>query len=222
MLRKLTVSMKDPSLLGLAGASVVVVQPVHIGVRQQKSFRVQYRKPLTLENDALEILLPLDGERYSRGPVGELDIRVKLKMSRPVRTVLSPSHHLTITREAPHRCLVTAKTVGKRVRHDFRLLTTFSGEDLDLRLFTNRSPVKMGHFMAIVSPPIMPGKDKELDKDVVFLMDASGSMGKADLRLSQKSSRFRPGKTSSCGQVQRLNCGNLDGEDGRRPCSCKR
>ena len=44
MLRKLTVKMKDPSLLGLAGASVVVVQPVHIGVRQQKSFRVQYKK----------------------------------------------------------------------------------------------------------------------------------------------------------------------------------
>ncbi len=189
-LRKLTVSMKDPSLLGLAGASVVVVQPVHIGVRQQKSFRVQYRKPLTLENDALEILLPMDGERYSRGPVGELDIRVKLKMSRPVRTVLSPSHHLTITREAPHRCLVTAKTVGKRVRHDFRLLTTFSGEDLDLRLFTNRSPGKNGAFMAIVSPPIMPGKDKELDKDIVFLMDVSGSMGKADLDSAKKAVVF--------------------------------
>ncbi len=75
MLRNLTVSMKDPSLLGLAGAPVLVVQPIHIGVRQQKSFRVQYRRPLALENDALETLLRLDGERYSRGPVGALDIR---------------------------------------------------------------------------------------------------------------------------------------------------
>ena len=38
-LRDLTVPMKDPSLLGIAGDSVMVIQPIHIGVRQQKSFR---------------------------------------------------------------------------------------------------------------------------------------------------------------------------------------
>jgi Ca-activated chloride channel homolog len=190
MLRELTVSMKDPSLLGLAGASVAVVQPVHIGVRQQKSFRVQYRKPLTVKNDALEILLPLDGEQYSRGPVGELDIRVKLNLSRPVRTVFSPSHHLTITREAPHRCLVSAKTEGKRVQHNFRLLTTFSGEDLDLSLFTSRSPGQKGTFMTVVAPPLAPTKGKELERDVVFLLDASGSMKKADFDSAKKAVVF--------------------------------
>jgi Ca-activated chloride channel homolog len=190
MLRKLTVSMNDPSLLGLAGASVAVVEPVHIGVRQQKSFRVQYRKPLTVENNALEILLPLDGERYSRGPVGELDIRVKLNLSLPVRTVFSPSHHLTITREAPHRCLVTAKTEGKRVRHNFRLLTTFSGEDLDLSLFTSRSLGQKGTFMAVVAPPLAPPRGKELERDVVFLLDASGSMRKADFDSAKKAVVF--------------------------------
>lgn len=190
MLRNLTVSMKDPSLLGLAGAPVVVVQPIHIGVRQQKSFRVQYRRRLALENDALEILLRLDGERYSRGPVGALDIRVRFKMSRPVTTIFSPSHHLTITREAPYRCVAIAKTEGKRIRHDFQLLTTFSGEDMDLRLFTNRPPGKKGTFMAVVSPPLETAKGKEPDKDVVFLMDTSGSMKTTDLESAQKAVVF--------------------------------
>ncbi len=111
-------------------------------------------------------------------------------MSRPVRTVFSPSHHLTITREAPYRCLAIAKTEGKRVLHDFRLLTTFSGEDLDLRLFTNRPPGKKGTFMAVVSPPLVPAKGKEPDKDVVFLMDASGSMKSADLESAKKAVVF--------------------------------
>jgi Ca-activated chloride channel family protein len=190
MLRNLTVSMKDPSLLTLAGNSMLVLQPIHIGVREQRSFRVHYREPVAMENDSLELLLPLAGERYSRGPVGELDIRVRFKMSRPVRSVFSPSHHLTITREAPHRCLAEAKTERKRIRHDFRLLTTFSGEDLDLSLFTNRPPGEKGTFMALISPPVTTAKGKEFHRDVVFLIDASGSMAKADLASAKKAVIF--------------------------------
>ncbi|MGB6067758.1 MAG: VWA domain-containing protein [Desulfomonilaceae bacterium] len=210
-LRDLTVSMKDPSLLGLAGESVMVIQPIHIGVRQQKSFRILFKKPLALKNEDLEILLPLIGERYSRGPVGELDIRARLKMSRPVRAVFSPSHHLTIVREAPHRCMVIAKAKEKKVRHDFRLLVTFSGEDLDLRVFNNRSPGRKGAFMALVSPPIAYSKGREPDKDVVFLLDASGSMGKPDLELAKKAVLFGLEKLRSTDRFNVLTVGTCTG-----------
>ncbi len=66
-LKELTDPTKDPSLLGLAGKRLIVVRGLHIGIRQQKSFRIQYTVPLRVENDQLELVLPLDGERYSLG-----------------------------------------------------------------------------------------------------------------------------------------------------------
>jgi Ca-activated chloride channel family protein len=189
-LKELTTTMKDPSLLGLAGKRLILIRPLHIGIRQQKSFRIQYRAPLRVANDQLDLALPLDGERYSLGPVGELDIQVRFKMSRPVRNLFSPSHHIAITRESAHRCLVTTRMEQKRIREDFRLTTTFSTEDLDLRILVHRAQGEKGTFMALISPPIVPPTVREPDKDVVFLLDASGSMGKNWLGFAKRSVIF--------------------------------
>jgi Ca-activated chloride channel homolog len=175
-LKKLTTSMKDPSLLGLAGKRLLVVRCVKIGIRRQESFRVQYKVPLRLKNNQLDLVLPLAGERYSVGPVGELDIQVRFKMSRPVRNVLSPSYHIVVTRESAYRCIVAARMEHKRIHEDFRLITTFSTDDLDLRVVVHRGQGEKGAFLAIISPPVVSRKVEEPDKDVVFLLDSSGSM----------------------------------------------
>ncbi|HMK35804.1 MAG TPA: VWA domain-containing protein [Desulfomonilaceae bacterium] len=177
-LQNLTLSMKDPSLLGLAGKRLVVVRPLHLGIRQQKSLRIQYNVPVHVENDQLELVLPLDGERYSLGPVGELDIRVRFKMSRPVRSVFSPTHHLTLSRETAHRCLVATRLEKKKVREDFRLIATFSTEEQDLKILTHRAPNAKGSFMALLSPPLVQPATQEPEKDVIFLLDTSGSVAK--------------------------------------------
>ncbi|MBI5251951.1 MAG: VWA domain-containing protein [Desulfomonile tiedjei] len=186
VLRELTTSMKDPSLMGLAGRTVVVVRPVQIGVRGQRSVKCQFRLPVAIEKDLLDIHLPLDGERYSLAPVGELDIRVRMKMDRPVRSVFSPTHNLTITRETSHRCLAFAKSVGKKVRDGFQLISSFSGQDPDLQILTHKMPGKKGTFMALVSPPLDLTKNKEPEKDVVFVLDSSKSMGPSEFALAKR------------------------------------
>jgi len=185
-LRRLTTATRDPSLLALSGKDVLTVRPLKIGIRQQKSFRIQFQTPLSIDKDVLEICLPLDGERYSVGPVGELEIRVRYKMSRPLRTIFSCSHHIAVFREAPHRCLVSVQAKDRRVREDFRLLTTFSGDNLDLRSLTYRPSGRQGVFALFVEPPVSVSAGKDSDKDIVFLADCSGSMGRVNFELAKR------------------------------------
>jgi Ca-activated chloride channel homolog len=197
-LKQLTENMKDPSLLGLAGRTVLLVRPITVGIKEQKSFRVEYKTPLRVENNLLEMLLPLDGERFSLGPVGVCEIQVRFKGSRAVRTVFSHTHHLTVLREAPHRVMAFFKGEKARVRHDFRLLTTFSGQGLNLRLLTHKSAGEKGAFIAFVEPPLIPRRGEEPEKDVVFLLDSSGSMNKVSLDAAKRTVIFgleslRPG-----------------------------
>ncbi len=197
-LKQLTLSMSDPSLLGLAGLDILVVRPVGIGVGRQKSFSIRYELPLSIRNEQLDLRLALAGERYSLWPVGEFEIRVRFTMSRTVRTVFSPTHHLAVYREAPHRCLATARSRDAGIRHDFRLLTTFSGKDLNLRAFAHRSPGGPGAFMAFIEPPLVPDSGEDPAQDIVVLLDTSGSMAGAGFERAKAVAvaaleRLRPG-----------------------------
>jgi Ca-activated chloride channel family protein len=182
--------MQDPSLLGLVGQEILVARPINIGAKQQKSFRLKYAKPCLLKDNLLDIFLPLDGERFSLGPVGELEIRVRYKMGQPIRNVFSPSHHLSVFRESPYRCVVTVKSDQKRESADFRLLAFLYGDDLSLGLLTHRSLGQTGTFMVFLSPPLAPVTAKEPDKDVVFLLDCSGSMGERHFKMAARAVSF--------------------------------
>ncbi|MBI5572340.1 MAG: VWA domain-containing protein [Desulfomonile tiedjei] len=185
-LRAFTEGMKDPALLGLAGKNILLVRGVSVGIRKQCSVRVEFKRPLTIQSDLLELSLPLAGERYSLGPVGLVDIMVRFKMSRSVRSVFSPTHHISVEREAPHRCLVTALTAKKPARTDFTLIALLAGRDLDLRVLTHRSPGEKGAFMAFLEPPVLQPKENEPEKDVVLVLDASESLGKTNVELGKR------------------------------------
>lgn len=197
-LRELTTAMKDPALLSLAGKKVLVVKPIHFGIKEQKSFRVEYTTACAAEDNLLEIHVPLDGERFSVGPVGLCDIRVRFNGSRTVRTIFSHTHHLSVLREAPHRCLAYATTERTPVRHDFSMLAAFSGQDLDFRLLPYKSRGHKGAFVAFIEPPLIPRPTDDSDKDVVFILDTSGSVGKENLDIAKRTvifglEKLRPG-----------------------------
>lgn len=196
-LQDVTTSSKDPSLVGLAGKDMMVVRPVSIGARREKSFRVHFRRPVSGDKDFMELVVPMAGERYSLGPIAGFEIRVRFKMSRPVRALFSPSNHLQVVREAPHRCVALTQSQDRPVHEDFRLLATFSREETDLWLFANRTTGTKGAFMSLISPPLVDPKFKDPDKDVVFVVDRSGSMSRRDMELAERAvimgiERLRP------------------------------
>jgi Ca-activated chloride channel homolog len=197
-LRQLTTNMRDPSLLGLAGKTVLLVRPMSFGIKEQKSFRVEFTVPNRTEDNLLRVSVPLDGERFSLGPVGVCDINVRFNGSRSVRTVFSCTHHLCVVREAPHRCLAYAKHEKTPVRHDFSMLAAFSGKDLDFRLLPHKLSGEKGAFAAFIEPPLSPQQAEEPDKDVVFILDTSGSMSKDNLDVAKRTvvfglEKLRPG-----------------------------
>ena len=167
---------RDPTLLELAGRDILMIRAIHLKPRQQKSFHVHLKVPISIENDELNLFLSLAGERYSLAPVGILEIIVRSKMARQIRTVFSPTHHITTLREAAHRCIVTVSSRQSHVRTDFRMLLTYSRNDLDFKVFTHRSANQKGFFALFIEPPFTGREMENQQSDVVFVLDRSGSI----------------------------------------------
>ncbi len=192
-------AMRDPSLLELAGRDIFMISSIHLKPRQQKTFQVQLKLPIAIANDELNLFLSMAGERYSLAPVGILEIIVRSKMARQIRTVFSPTHHLTTLREAAHRCIVTVRSTQSPVRTDFQLLLTYSRNDLDFKLFTHRSADQKG-FFALFIEPVLTGREMENQQsDTVFVLDRSGSI--------------KPGNLGAAKQAMILGLENLRGGD---------
>ncbi|MEW6349636.1 MAG: VWA domain-containing protein [Thermodesulfobacteriota bacterium] len=186
LLRSLVLKAQDPSLLTLAGKRLVVVRPLRVGARREKKVTFTYRTPRTAGKDHLELVVPLDGERYSRGPVGELEIDVRFKVSDRVRGQFSPSHRISVFRESPGRRMVSVREHQKHAREDFTLLTICQGDELDVRMFTHKGRGQDGTFMAVVLPPVAEPGNRPQPKDAVFLLDISGSMGRSRIASAKR------------------------------------
>jgi Ca-activated chloride channel family protein len=203
---------KDPTLLELAGKDILMIRSVYLGPHQQKSFHLSFKTPISIENDQLDLFVTLAGERYALGPVGTFEIIVRSKMDRPIRTVFSPTHHIMTLREAPHRCLVTLKSIQSRVRSDFRLLMTYSWDDPDFKVFTHRSGAQKGAFAVFIEPPLTEREIEKREADIVFVLDRSGSIGTGALEQAKRAVIFGLEKLSGGDRFNVLTIGSHVGK----------
>ena len=197
-LELLTKQMLDPSLLRFIGKPLLVVEPVTMGVNGKRTVTVKYTQPISLTEDRLQLRVRSDGECNSLAPVEEMEVRVRFKMSRPVNAVLSPSHHVKIFRESPNRCTCIIHIRHLKVRKDVQLLAFFSEDPLGVHILTHKFGKGPGTFMAVITPPTTRTEEILQGKDVVFILDSSGSMGSTNHAMAKKAiiagiQRLRPG-----------------------------
>jgi Ca-activated chloride channel family protein len=197
-LRRLAKGVADPAVLESAGKDVFYARGVHMSPKSQKTFRLKFRVPTVVKGEALNLTVTTAGERYAVAPVAELDIRVRFKMSRPVRRVFSTTHHPAVVSESPFRCAAVLRLEQGKMLTDFRLTALFSGGGLDVRTLSRDMPGEGRYFMVCATAPVGAKQELSPAAQVVFVVDKSGSMGErrigeAMAALSVFLDRLRPG-----------------------------
>jgi uncharacterized protein YegL len=114
---------------------------------------------------------------WGQRPVERLAINVILRSKEPLRTIFSPTHNATIQRKGLNEATASVKAEKWSGADDFRLYWVADKDDLGLRVLGYRSPgEKDGYFMLLGNPTGSAGPEKIVDKDVLFVLDTSGSM----------------------------------------------
>jgi Ca-activated chloride channel family protein len=97
----------------------------------------------------------------------------------PLRNLYSPSHVIDIKNNGDRRSVVSFETTGGREPQDFQLFYTLTREDFGVTLLTNRETGKEGYFLLMISPKDDWSEQEYSAKDIVFILDTSGSMAEA-------------------------------------------
>jgi len=174
---------RDPGLLEYAGEELFQASIFPINPRSTKKLELTYTQVLRAEGGTVAYRYPL-GVGRNASPVERLTGTVEIRGRQALRTIYSPSHSVDVRRsDAERRARVTFESARGAERRDFQLFYSPSASEVGMSLFTYREPGKDGYYLLLISPPNETTAREYAAKDVVFVLDVSGSMqdeGKID------------------------------------------
>ncbi len=178
---------RDPGLLEYAGKDLLQASIFPIPPRSDKKLELTYTEILKAESGTVAYRYPLGSGRtvWSRQPVpegrprqpqtfGTISGSVEIAGREALRNIYSPTHQIDVKRKSETTASVSFET--KNSDADFQLFYGLSNNDFGMSLITYREPGKDGYFLLMLSPSDKLADSQLVNKDIVFVLDTSGSM----------------------------------------------
>jgi Ca-activated chloride channel family protein len=181
--------MKDPALLEYMGRNMFRARVYPIPARGEKRIQLSYTEILKAENNLIKYVYPLNTERFSLKPIEEVVISVKIDSSVPVANIYSSSHKVSIRKISETKATVGFEERNVKPDKDFILYYSLSQDDVGLS-FLNWEEEKENYYMLLASPAYTGRKEKLLNKNIIFVLDSSGSMSGKKIIQAKDAARF--------------------------------
>jgi Ca-activated chloride channel homolog len=166
---------RDPGLLEYAGKDLFQASIFPILPHSDKKLEITYTQVVRAEGGTVSYRYPL-GTGRQLTQIGAVAGRVEVESKEPLRNVYSPTHVIDVKRSSDRRSVVSFESQSGKESQDFQLFYTISKEDFGLTLLTHREAGKHGYFLLMISPKDDWSEQEYSAKDVVFVVDTSGSM----------------------------------------------
>ncbi len=159
---------------------------------------------LPLKDNIATFEYPLGrGYKKLKVPVGGVEIDLDVRSAVAIKNVFSPTHPLDLQYDGDRHVTSKLSTAGGDQAENFQLLYSLSDEEFGMSLITYRKEGEDGYFLLMLSPKVEFDDDRISAKDVVFVIDVSGSMEGDKLRQAKEALRF--GLTKTLNEDDRFN-----------------
>jgi Ca-activated chloride channel family protein len=178
-------------LLALNDGLVRFLYPLHgesqLGSAQSRRFMPMPARTMPDDSAASE------SKPNSAGPSGPAckeTFVLNIKSDASIKNVYSPSHKVEIDRLSNNDVRVSYEGSRKADEGDLLLYYSLSTEELGLGMICHKTNKEEGFFMLLISPQTQLAEKKILDKDLVFVLDTSGSMAGEKLQQAKSSLEY--------------------------------
>jgi Ca-activated chloride channel family protein len=167
---------RDPALLEYVGRDLFQASIFPIPPGDERRVEIEYTEVLPAEGGLIRYVYPLSTEQFSPRPLEDVSVSVDITSKEPIKAIYSPSHPVVIDRDGPYRARVGWEDRDVAPDKDFALYYTVSEEDLGVNLLSYKERGEDGFFMLLVAPNVEVDDAQVVAKDVIFVLDTSGSM----------------------------------------------
>ena len=169
--------LRDPALLEYVGTGAIQASVFPIPAGEERKIEIEYDEVLSANQGLTHYVYPLNTERFSSQPLELLSLRVAVTSDDPIRAVYSPTHDIALDRTDETSVVVGFEESGVTPTTDFELFYSGTPDPISANLISSYDAATgEGHFMLLAAPGIATDTDSVVAKDVIVVLDTSGSM----------------------------------------------
>jgi Ca-activated chloride channel family protein len=182
------VNQQDPSLLRYADWESLAFDMV-LSPGSTRKMVLEYEEVLTPQSGLYHYRYVLSVEQYSALLIEDITLTVTLRSSAGLGSLYSPSHAVITQRTESGEARVTWSDQQVRPNEDFDLFFSPAEDGVGGGLAFGRM-ADHDHFLFLFAPDIPRDQQDTLPKDVVFVIDRSGSMSGEKIAQARSALQF--------------------------------
>ncbi len=169
--------MRDPALLEYVGAGAIQASVFPIQPRSEVKIEIEYGQLLPVEDGLVHYEYPLRTDQFTMQPVEQISINVKVTSNDKIGAIYSPTHPIAISRDGDLAFSAGYEATYVRPASDFSLYYGLASDEINVNLLSYReSANEDGFFTLMITPPVTVDETRVIPKDVIIVLDQSGSM----------------------------------------------
>ncbi len=181
---------QDPGLLEYMGGNLLRMSVFPVPARGDQKVSLSFKAVAPKEGKLVEYVYPLKGDGKALSTLEKFSITAVVKSQHGLTNVYSPSHTLSVRRQSDKQITVSFDKEQGLLDRDFQLFYSTGKDDVGLTALTHR-PVSAdsGYFTMLISPQLSLSESSQ-PRDVVLVLDTSGSMRGIKMEQARKALKY--------------------------------
>ncbi len=182
---------QDPALLEWIGTGMFKTSVFPVPPGAERTVTLRYSQICRKTGGLTELMFPLSTAKYTSQPVEKYSLNVNIQCESPIKNVYSPTHAIEIKRPGDKHAVVSFSRLNEVPGSDFRLLYDVGSDAVGASVLSYKPELSEdGYFMLLISPEIKKQADQVAKKNVVFVVDRSGSMSGKKIEQAKSALKF--------------------------------
>lgn len=182
---------QDPGLLEYVGSKLYRVRVFPIPPKGDQKLTLRYTAVSERQGDLVEYVYPLKTDGKATSTLEAFSIAATIKSQHGVQNVYSPTHAITLARANDREVKVNFEKNQGLLDKDFQMFYQLGDRDVGLTALTYRPlSTEGGYVMLLLTPKVELSKSYEVPRDMVMVLDTSGSMRGPKMEQARKALKF--------------------------------
>ncbi|CAN5767700.1 hypothetical protein BH10CHL1_BH10CHL1_07740 [soil metagenome] len=181
---------RDPALLEYVGRGLFQTSVFPIPAGASRTLELSYAQILPQKDGLYQFRYPLRSQHVNANPVESLAIHLELRNQPGLRTIYSPNYNLKIERTDNTSATIDYMASQVKPESDFQLFFGTTEHTIGLNVLTYKPTGEDGFFALLAAPGVEVDSQKLVQRDVVLVLDVSGSMQGEKIAQARKAADF--------------------------------